>query len=182
MSDPFNPTDCRSRGSSVHWVLQARILAWVAMPSSRGFSQSRDCTHVSYVSCISRRELCYLGSPACMCMHACSGTQSHPNLNHGGNGCGCCSVTPSCPTLCDPMDFSRTGLPVLHHIMEFAQTHIHRIGNAMQPSHPLASPSPPAFNLSRNQGLFQVSQFFTSGGQGIGASASVSVFPVNNQD
>ena len=63
------------------------------------------------------------------------------------------SVVQSCPTLCDPMDCSTPGLPVHHHLPEFAQTHVHRVGDAIQPSHPLSSPSPPAFNLSLHQGL-----------------------------
>ena len=69
--------------------------------------------------------------------------------------CYCCSVAQSCPNLCSPMDCSTPGLPVLHHLLEFAQTHVHRVGDAIQPSHPLRSPSPPAFNLSQHQGPFQ---------------------------
>ena len=65
------------------------------------------------------------------------------------------SVTQSCPTLCDPMDCSTPGLPVHHQLPELAQTHIYRVSDAIQPSHPLSSPSPPAFNLSQHQGLFQ---------------------------
>ena len=61
--------------------------------------------------------------------------------------CCCCSVTQSCPTLCDPMDYSTPGFPVLHCLPEFAQIHVHWISDAIQPSHPLSSPSPPAFNL-----------------------------------
>ena len=57
-------------------------------------------------------------------------------------------------TLCDTMDCSKPGLPVLHHLPEFAQTHVHRVSDAIQLSHPLSSPSP-AFNLSQHQGLFQ---------------------------
>ena len=53
------------------------------------------------------------------------------------------------------MNLSTPGLPVLHHLPEFAQTHVHRVGDAIQPSHPLSSPSPPALNLSQHQGLFQ---------------------------
>ena len=68
--------------------------------------------------------------------------------------CCSCSVTQSCPSLCDPMDCSTPGLPVLHHLLEFAQTHIHGVGNAIQPSYPLSSP-PVAFNLSQHQGLFR---------------------------
>ena len=65
------------------------------------------------------------------------------------------SVTQSCLTLCDPMDWSMLGLPVHHQLPEFTQTHVHWVGDAIQPSHPLASPSPPAVNLSQHQGLFK---------------------------
>ena len=67
----------------------------------------------------------------------------------------CCSVAKSCLTLCDPMDCSTPGFPVLHHLLEFAQTHVHGVGDAIQPSHPLSSPSSPAFSLSQYQVLFQ---------------------------
>ena len=59
------------------------------------------------------------------------------------------------PTLCDPMDCSMPGFPVHHQLLELAQTHVHRVSDAIQPSHPLSSPSPPAFNLSQHQGVFQ---------------------------
>ena len=65
------------------------------------------------------------------------------------------SVAQSCPTLCDPMDCSMTGFPIHHQLLELAQTHVHQVGDAIQPSHPLSSPSPPAFNLSQYQGLFK---------------------------
>ena len=64
-------------------------------------------------------------------------------------------VTQSCLTLCDPMDCSMPGLPVHHQLLEFTQTHVHCVGDAIQPSHPLSSPFPSAFNLSQHQGLFQ---------------------------
>ena len=64
------------------------------------------------------------------------------------------SVTQSCLILCDPMDCSTPGLPVHHQLPELTQTHIHLVGDAIQPSHPLLSPSPPAFDLSQHQGLF----------------------------
>ena len=60
------------------------------------------------------------------------------------------SVTQSCPTLCDPMDCSTPGLPVPHQLLEFTQTHVHRVDDTIQPSHTLLSPSPPAFNLSQH--------------------------------
>ena len=65
------------------------------------------------------------------------------------------SVAQSCPTLCDPMNCSTPGLPVHHQLLESTQTHVHRVDDAIQPSHPLSSPSPPAFNLSQHQGLFK---------------------------
>ena len=65
------------------------------------------------------------------------------------------SVTQSCPTLCDPMNRSTPGLAVHHHLPEFTQTHVHRVSDAIQPSHPGSSPSPPAPNLSQHQSLFQ---------------------------
>ena len=63
-------------------------------------------------------------------------------------------VAQSCPTPCDPRNCSMPGLPVHHQFPESTQTHVHRVGNAIQPSNPLSSPSPPAFNLSQHQGLF----------------------------
>ena len=66
----------------------------------------------------------------------------------------CCSVSWSCPTLCDPMGCSTPGFSVLHHLPEFTQTHVHWVGDAIQPSHPLLSPCPPAFNFSQHLGLF----------------------------
>ena len=65
------------------------------------------------------------------------------------------SVTQSCPTLCDPMNCSMPDLPVHHQLPEFTQTHVHWVGDAIQPSHPLSSPSPPAPNPSQHQSLFQ---------------------------
>ena len=65
------------------------------------------------------------------------------------------SVAQSCPTLCDPMNRSTPGLPVHHQLPESTQTHVHWVSDAIQPSHPLSSPSPPALNPSQHQGLFQ---------------------------
>ena len=93
----------------------------------------------------------------------------------------CCSDTKSYLTFCNPRDCSTPAFPVLYYLLELAQTHVHLVGDAIQPSHPLLSPSPPAFNLSQHQGLFQ-SQFFASGGQSIGVSASASALTMNIQD
>ena len=64
-------------------------------------------------------------------------------------------VAQSCPTLCDPMDCSMPGFPIHHQLPEPTKTHVHGVSDTIQPSHPLSSPSPPAFNLSQHQGLFQ---------------------------
>ena len=65
------------------------------------------------------------------------------------------SVTQLCPTLCDPMNCSTPGLPAHHQLLEFTQTHVHQVDEAIQPSHPLSSPSPPASKSSQHQSLFQ---------------------------
>ena len=89
-------------------------------------------------------------------------------------------VAQSCPTLCNPMNHSTPGLTVHHQLLEFTQTHVHRVGDAIQPSHPLSSPSPPVPNPSQHQGLFQwVNSAW--GGQNTGVSASASVPPKNIQ-
>ena len=120
--------DCSLPGSSVHGIFQARILEWVAISFSRGSSQPRDRTQVS---CIVGRRFYHL---------------SHLQFS---------SVAQSCPTLCDPMNRSTPGLPVHHQLPEFTQTHIHWVSDAIQPSHALSSPSPPAPNPSQHQSLFQ---------------------------
>ena len=91
------------------------------------------------------------------------------------------SVQFSRSILCNPMNRSTSGLPVHHQLPELTQIHVHWVDDAIQSSHPLSSPSPPAFNLSRHQS-FPVNQFFASGGQSIGVSASASVLPMNIQD
>ena len=89
----------------------------------------------------------------------------------------CSSVTQLCPTLCD-----RTpGFPVLHCLLEFAQTHVHWVSDAIQPSHSLSSPSPSCLQSFPASGSFPMSQLFKSGGQSIGPSASASVLPMNIQ-
>ena len=107
-----------------------------------------------YVSCIGRRILyhqCSLGR--CIIMIGRNEILLWNRLLSCLNQLS--SVTQLHPTLCDPMDYSMPGFPVLHHLPELAQTHVHRVGDAIQPSHPLSFPSPPAFNLSQHQSLFQ---------------------------
>ena len=92
-----------------------------------------------------------------------------------------CSVTKSCLTLCDPMDCSTPGFPVFHCLPKFAQTHVHWVDDAIQPSHPLLPPSPPAFRSFPASGSFPMNRFLASGGQSIGASALASVLQMNIQ-
>ena len=109
---------------------QARILEWVAISFSRACYWPRDQTH----------NLLHRQADALpLCQYSLQFS----------------SVTQSCPTLCDPMNCSTPRLPVHHQLLEFTQTHVHRVGDAIQPSHPLSSPSPPAPNPSQHQGLFQ---------------------------
>ena len=88
------------------------------------------------------------------------------------------SVAQSCLTLCDPMNHSTPGLPVYHQLPEFTQTHVHGVSDAIQPSHPLLFPSPPAPNPSQHQS-FPMSQLFAWGGQSTGVSALASFLPKN---
>ena len=128
-----DPLDCSPPGSSVQGILQARILEWVAIPSSKGSSWPRDQIHIS---CFGRRILYHWA------------TWAAPSLSVQFS-----SVAQLCPNLCDLMNRSTPGLPVHHQLPEFIQTHVHQGGDAIQPSHPLSSPSPPTFNLSQHQGL-----------------------------
>ena len=93
------------------------------------------------------------------------------------------SVAKSCPTLCNPMNYSTPGLPVHHQLPEFTQTHVHPVGDAIQPSYPLSSPSPPhpsRQSLPASES-FPMSQLFTWGGQSTGLSALASFLPMNIQ-
>ena len=130
--------DCSPPGSSVHGIFQARILEWVAISSSRLSCQFRDQTHISSISSLA--EGFFTSKPP-------------------GKPKGCyfqfSSVAQSCPTLCNPMNHSTPGLPVHHQLPEFTQTRVHRVSDAIQPSHPRSSPSSPAPNPSRHQSIFQ---------------------------
>ena len=91
------------------------------------------------------------------------------------------TVTQSCPTLCDTMDCSMPHLPVHHQFLEFTQTHVHWVGDGIQSSHPLV-PFFSCLQFFPSSGSFQISQFFTSGGQCIGVAASASILPMNIED
>ena len=95
--------------------------------------------------------------------------------------CCCCSVAKLCLTLCDPMAYSMTDFPVLHYLPEFAQTHTHWVGDAIQPSHPQSHPFSSCPQCFPESGSFPMSRLFTSGSQSTGASALASVLPMNIQ-
>ena len=92
-----------------------------------------------------------------------------------------CLVTKSWPALCNPMDCSTPGFPFPHYLLDFAQTHVHWVSDAIQPSHLLLPPFLPVLSLSQFLGYFPMSWLFTSGGHSIGASASAAVLPMNIQ-
>ena len=92
------------------------------------------------------------------------------------------SVAQSCLTLCDPMNQSTPGLPVHHQLRKFTQTHVQWVGDAIQPSHYLSSPSPPAFNLSQHHGLFKWVSSSHQVAKILGVSALTSVLSMNTQD
>ena len=94
--------------------------------------------------------------------------------------CGCCSGSQSCPTLCDPMDCSTPGFPVLHCLPEFAQTHVHWVRDTTEPSHPL-SPSSSALNPSQHQDLFQWVSSSHQVAKILAFQLQASVLPVNIQ-
>ena len=91
------------------------------------------------------------------------------------------SVAQLSPALFDLMDCSTPGFLMQHQLLEFAQIHVHWVGDALPQSHSMSSPSPPAFNLAQNQ-IFPKNEFFASGDESIGVSASTSVLPMNIQD
>ena len=137
-----NPVDCSSPGSSVHEILQARILEWVAISFSRGSSQPVHQTQVSRIA--GRRFNLWATGEAPY--YAEGGQKFYVQFS---------SLVQSCLTLCNTINHSTSGLPVHHQLPESTQTHVHRVGDAIKPSHSLSSPSPPALNLSQHQGLFQ---------------------------
>ena len=127
-----DPMDSSPPGSSVHGIFQAWILEWVAISFSRGSSWPRDWTQVSRIA------------GRCFTIWA---TREGPQfvnelylIGSKKSSVQFSSVAQSCQTLCDPMNRSTPGLPVHHQLPEFTQTHVHRVGDAIQPSHPLSSP------------------------------------------
>ena len=163
---------CSPPGSSVLGISQETILVWIGTPFSRGSSWPRDWTSVSsigffttepprkhdlkkkkiianwsllstskvdindWVELYKSERTMSRGSTLLLCTHS------------------CCAVMKLCLTLCNPINGSMPGFPVLHYLPEFARTHVYWVSDAIQPSHPLLFPSPPTFNLSQHQSLF----------------------------
>ena len=165
-----DPVDCSPPGSSPRGILQARTLEWVAIPFSRQSSRPRDRTQVSCVSCFGCRFFTASATWEAQKHHNCCHTlpllrtvlfqnctfiSIFSFLHHHSPTCSVqfSSVAQSCPTLCDSMHRSTPGLPVHHRLPGFTQTHVCRVCDAIQPSHPLSSPSPPAPNPSQHQSL-----------------------------
>ena len=169
----WDTVGCSPPGFSVYGILQARILEWVAISCSKGSSWPRDWTHVSCIAegffthwatweaaqylhtFLNLRFILlfkYLHDLTQVCNSQLEISFHSLPLNHILHFS---SVSQSCPTFYDPMNHSMRGLPVHHQLPEFTQTHVHCVGDAIQPSHPLSYPSPPAFNVSQHQGLFK---------------------------
>ena len=134
-----DPMDYSLPGSSIHGIFQARVLEWAATFFSRGSSWPRDRTQIS---CVSGR---------CFTLWATRAPPYDPVIPLLGISQFIHSVVSNS---LNPTDYSTPGFPVLHQLLELAQTHFHRVGDAIQPSHPLSSPSSPVFNLSQHQSFF----------------------------
>ena len=149
-------TLCDPMDYTVHGILQARILEWVAVPSSRRIFPTQGsnpglphCRWIRYQ--LSTREAQEYWS-GWLIPSSAENTHTHNRIL---SSVQFSSVAQSCPTLCNPMNRSTPGLPIHHQLPEFTQTHVHRVSDAIQPFHPLSSPSPPAPNPSQHQSLFQ---------------------------
>ena len=142
MCDSLRPMDCSLPGCPFHGIFEARILEWVAITFPGDISDPgiEPGSPALQADSLPSEQYC-LDLPL---------TLSHLKISVQYS-----SITQSCLTLCDPKDCSTPGLPVHHQLLEFSQTHVHWVGDAIQTSHPLLFPSPPALNLSQNQGLFQ---------------------------
>ena len=145
--------DCSPPGSSLHGILQARVLEWVAISFSKGSSWPRDRTPVSHIP--GRR------------FNLWATREAHEELQFSSG------------SLCNPMDCTMPGFPVHHQLPELTQTHIHQVGDSFSSS---VFPFSSHLWSFPESGSFPMSQFFASGGQSIGVSASASVLPMNIQD
>jgi len=163
-----DPMDYSLPGSCLHGILQARILEWVVYPFSRGSFWLRNWTGVSCIvggfftswatrgahSIRSLRKAkklsCFVSWIFLLFRGEC---MQNSNIFLVRKLESSCSVAKLCLTLCDPMDCSTPGFPALHYLPEFAQTHVHWVSDAIQPSHPVLPSSPSALNLSHQAPL-----------------------------
>ena len=158
-----DPMDHSLPGPSGHGIFQARVLQWGATASSGVTWTDRKSKKLIILKC-----LFILGNTNEPFIDQISDVQRKVDFiqlvmtisvagprRSSKTSVQFSSVTQSCPILCNPMNRNTPGLPIHHQLLEFTQTHVHRVGDAIQPSHPLLSPSPPALNLFQCQGLFQ---------------------------
>ena len=156
-----DPMDCSLPGSSVHGIFQARVLELVAISYSWLFI----VYPVIYSFPKKNREKDNYK------------VLTWSILAKGKRQIQFSSVTQSCPTLCDPMNHSTPGLPVHHQLLESTQTHVHQVNDGIQPSHLLLFPFSSSLQSFPASESFLMSQLFTSRGQSIGVSVSISVLP-----
>ena len=144
-------TGCLARGVQ-HWSLQAVEWSWVL---ELRWGPQAELTLIDILWGLTFSGGLGLGTPTIDSGQATGqGTKTLQAAWCGKNKSQFSSVTQSCPTLCDPMDCSTPGFPVHHQLLKLAETHVHRVGDAIQPYHLLSSPSP-AFSLSQHQGLYK---------------------------
>ena len=151
-----DPMDCSHPGSSIHGIFQARVLQWGATAFSEVYGRAYYIIYIIIYIIMEVKEY-FLGHPMedqgnCVKQGF---REILKQVEFQDYSVQFSSVTQSYLTLCNPMDHSTPGLTVHHQLLESTQTHVHRVGDAIQPSHPLSSPSPPALNLPQHQGLFQ---------------------------
>ena len=131
----------------LHYLENINSLVVTDSYSYSVFSEKTDAPHYLRVGSLVLNHIDYLADERVV-VHVVGDTTTCPSVQFS-------SVAQSCLTLCNPMNRSTPGLPVHHQLPEFTQTHVHRVSDAIQPSHPLSSPSPPAPNPSQHQSLFQ---------------------------
>ena len=156
MSDSVRPHRRQPTRLSIPGILQARTLEWVAISFSNAWKWKVKGKSLSRVRLLATPWTAAYQAPPSMEF---SVQEYWNDLPLPSPYCFLSvqfsSFTQSCPTLCDPMNCSRPGLPVHHQLLEFTQTHVSPVGDAIQRSHPLSSSSPPAPNPSQHQNLFQ---------------------------
>ena len=152
-SDTLRPCELACQLPSVHGILQARILEWVVYLLQGIFSTQNSNSGLlqadRFFTIWATREYLNTKNHNEIIIIIAIKNQYHTIIIQFS------SVAQSCPTLCEPMNRSTPGFPVHHHLPEFTQTQVHWVGDAIQPSHPLSSPFPPAPNPSQHQSLFQ---------------------------